>query len=78
MYLNEGVPTEVLRLCRESFQGCGDCGSLVFPDALDNIPKDDDEEVARRVLNTIGWKLSDWLPKGGRTRCMGTATMLRN
>lgn len=75
MYLNEGVPSEVLRVCRQSLRQGHQTGSLIFADAVEDISHEDDEGVARQVLKNQGWDLVDWLPKGGRTRHMGAAVV---
>jgi O-methyltransferase involved in polyketide biosynthesis len=74
LYLDEGVPSALLGVCRQALETTGQKGSVCFADRLENIPGDD-EEIARHELAKHGWDLADWLPKGSKTRHMGYARM---
>ena len=41
IYLDEGVPEALLKVCSEALQTTGESGSLVFADRLENIPGGD-------------------------------------
>lgn len=71
MYLDEGVPSKVLTMCRSVFGRKGTV-SLCFADRLEGVPQED-EDVGRQFLSQAGWKLVDWLPKPGRACHMGIA-----
>ena len=70
MYLPEGIPSKLLRACCEALKDTRQRGSVVFADTLENIPNDD-IDTARVELARLGWRVVEWLPKGGRTRHMG-------
>mmetsp|Transcript_22160 Transcript_22160/g.49480 ORF Transcript_22160/g.49480 Transcript_22160/m.49480 type:complete len:357 (-) Transcript_22160:251-1321(-) len=75
MYLPEGDPCKLLQACRQALNDAkGAKGCVVFADALENIPNDD-LRTARMELPKYGWRVVEWLPKGGRTRHMGRADM---
>jgi hypothetical protein len=70
MYLDKGVPAELLRLCGDIF---GTNSSFVFADRFEEIRTTTEEEAGRQWLQDVGWELVDWLPKPGATRHMGIA-----
>jgi hypothetical protein len=71
MYLDEGVPSKVLAVCR-SVLGRKGTVSFCFADRLEGVPQED-EDAGRQFLSQAGWKLVDWLPKPGRACHMGIA-----
>jgi O-methyltransferase involved in polyketide biosynthesis len=73
IYLNEGVPTALLKACRNAVPN-GDA-TLCFADMLENIPGGD-MEVGKRVLAETGWTIVEWQPKPGLARHMGMAEPL--
>jgi hypothetical protein len=75
MYLPPGVPSALLRACRQALHSTSQNGCIIFADALENIPHDD-AETAQLELARYGWNVTEWLPKGGRTRHMGRLDML--
>ena len=76
MYLPDGVPCALLKTIRQALDATRQRGSLIFADALENIPNDD-METAFQELARYGWKVVEWLPKGGKTRHMGCADMIQ-
>lgn len=77
IYLDEGVPEALLKVCSDVLKETGESGSLVFADRLENIPGGD-PDIARRELAKNGWNVTDWLPKPGLARHMGTAEPISN
>lgn len=73
MYLPEGVPCKLLQACWQALRDTKQKGSVIFADALENI--DDDLSTARIELAKNGWRVTEWLPKGGRTKHMGRLDM---
>lgn len=87
IYLNQGVPTELLRICSTV---CPSHSTLVFADRLEHIMDSNEDnsgsgggssssssrECASNVLSSVGWKLQDWCTKPGFARHMGIATSL--
>jgi len=78
IYLNKGVPTELLRICSTV---CPSHSTLVFADRLEHIidsegagSSSSSRECATNVLKNVGWKLEDWCTKPGFARHMGIAT----
>jgi hypothetical protein len=77
MYLDEGVTSKVLTMCRSVFGRKG-IASFCFADRLEGVPQYDDlpqeeEAAGREFLAQAGWKLVDWIPKPGRACHMGIA-----
>lgn len=72
MYLDENAPMELIRVCRRAVDGHS--ASLCFADAI--LKDSDDREIAELELSKAGWRIVDWLVKGGRTRHMGIAEKL--
>jgi hypothetical protein len=75
IYLNEGIPRALLRLCRSVLDDDDNkslSGSLCFADRLENIPSGD-VQIATAELEALGWQLIDWRPKPGLARHMGRA-----
>jgi len=75
MYLPEGVSSELFQAIRKALDVTQEQGSIIFADALENIPNDDIDS-AQQELARHGWKVVEWQPKGGRTRHMGNVEML--
>lgn len=75
MYLPPGVPTALLQTCRQALDSTAQHGCIIFADALEDIPNDD-VEMAQLELARYGWNVTEWLPKGGKTRHMGRLDML--
>lgn len=75
IYLDEGVPEALLKMCSTVLETTGENGSLVFADRLENIPGGD-PDIGRRELAKNGWNVTDWLPKPGLARHMGTASLI--
>ena len=75
LYLNEGVPQRLMKLCRESIQASNGRGSLCFADRLENVSQGDYDSAVRELAN-VGWTLTEWLPKPGLARHMGRAEQL--
>ena len=77
IYLNQGIPTALLRVCRTVLDNNKQHqpGSLCFADRLENIPAGD-YDIAVPVLAEQGWNLTVWQPKPGLARHMGCAEML--
>ena len=75
IYLDDGVPDALLGVCRQALKTTGLRGTLCFADELENFPNDD-LETARTVFAAHEWVITDWLPKGGKTRHMGCAEMM--
>lgn len=80
IYLNKGVPTELLRICSQAVSSLPSSASasLVFADRLENIDSADTStncrmDAARVEFNKVGWKLDEWCPKPGMARHMGIA-----
>ena len=86
MYLDPGAPAALLRTCRQVIDSDSDTasdhrqraaggGSLCFADDLEELSGSNNRDVAARFLAGCGWKLLDWLPRGGRSRHMGYAEL---
>ena len=75
LYLDPGVPSRLLEACRRVLDETQQTGTLCFADALEHVTGDDLDN-ARDELAKRGWRLTDWLPKGGKARHMGTAEMM--
>lgn len=75
IYLDVGVPENLLKICSDVLVSTGERGSLVFADRLENIPGGD-AEIGRRELAKNGWNVTGWLPKPGLARHMGRAELL--
>lgn len=78
IYLDEGVPTSLLKICADALKPLeenGSFSSLVFADRLENIPGGD-FDAGKQVLESAGWKIVDWLPKPGLARHMGRLVLM--
>jgi hypothetical protein len=78
MYLDAGVPAQLLKRCGEIFGSSSSSSSqgmsFCFADRFDDIRNQTEEEAGRRWLAEAGWDLVDWLPnKPGSTRHAGIA-----
>jgi O-methyltransferase involved in polyketide biosynthesis len=92
MYLNDGVPHQLLQLCRQVLDTVNSNYRIGQPPSTSktarmqtgslcfaddlDIGDTDDLERAQDIFHRLGWKIVDWLPKGSRTRHMGIAEML--
>lgn len=76
MYLNEGVPRALLRLCGDLLRESGAASSnrLCFADRLEGVPSSDEGAVGRE-MEGAGWELTDYLAKPGRAGHMGVARL---
>jgi len=70
IYLNEGIPTSLLQICRRVLENDETGGTLCFADRLENIPGAD-LDMAQSVLPATGWEIVEWQPKPGLARHMG-------
>lgn len=75
LYLEEGVPSALLGVCREALTATKQQGSLCFADGLENVPGVDKDTAAKELAHH-GWKLVEWLPKGSKTKHMGRAEII--
>jgi hypothetical protein len=75
IYLDPGIPSQLLKALSEILQKNQSTGALCFADTLSNVDGGN-EEMARDELQRNGWQLQDWCPKPGRTNHMGWATLL--
>ena len=87
MYLDH--PKELLQACRQALDSASvsdannqgypqqqrrkQTGSLCFADDLAGMVPKYELDIATRELAQCGWKLIDWVPRGGRSRHMGWA-----
>ena len=75
IYLDDGVPSALLGICRDVLNKHGLDGSLCFADRLERIPEGNiDDGIVE--LNRNGWELVEWLPKPGLARHQGSARLL--
>ena len=77
IYLNEGVPSALLKLTSCVLNEQESLGSLCFADRLENVPGGD-LKLGREEMKNGGWKLDHWCPKPGLARHMGSATLIQN
>ena len=75
IYLDETVPSALLGLTSRLLRENGLEGSLCFADRLENVPGGD-PVMGARELRDNGWDPTDWCPKPGLARHMGTAALL--
>ena len=75
IYLNDGVPSSLLNITSSVLRENNLGGSLCFADRLENVPGGD-FDLGVKELESNGWKMSDWCPKPGLARHMGSANML--
>ena len=75
IYLNDGVPSALLRTCSGVLICNVLSGSLVFADRLENVPEGK-EQAAEIELSSNGWSLNEWLPKPGLARHMGKSSLI--
>ena len=73
MYLDEGVPLRLLEVCRRAVDR--NTAHVCFADLL--LRGTDASNEAEAELSDVGWKLTDWVVKGGRTRHMGVAESIQ-
>jgi O-methyltransferase involved in polyketide biosynthesis len=89
IYLDEGIPHSLLRICSDVLLNNGNMTRLTigdggvsssssnylcFADRLENIPGGD-ITAAHVEMDSTGWELLDWLPKPGLARHMGVARL---
>ena len=89
IYLDEGIPHSLLRICSDVLLNNGNMTQLTigdggvsssssnylcFADRLENIPGGD-ITAAHVEMDSTGWELLDWLPKPGLARHMGVARL---
>jgi len=72
IYLDDGVPRDLLQACSDALKSTNTRGSLVFADRLENVPGGD-RDIGIRELANVGWDIIEWLPKPGLARHMGRA-----
>lgn len=75
MYLPQDIPSQLFRAIRQSLVSTQQVGCIIFADDLQFIPNDN-VDTARQKLTRLGWNVTEWLPKGGRTQHMGCVEML--
>jgi hypothetical protein len=75
IYLDEGVPSSLLKITSEVLKESKANGSLCFADRLENIPGGD-YDIGRKELNRNGWSIQEWCPKPGLARHMGSAKLV--
>mmetsp|Transcript_35583 Transcript_35583/g.77997 ORF Transcript_35583/g.77997 Transcript_35583/m.77997 type:complete len:83 (-) Transcript_35583:1046-1294(-) len=75
IYLDEGIPSALLRICSNVLDSKDLSGSLCFADRLENIPEGYLSDAITE-LTSNGWELNEWLPKPGLARHMGQASLL--
>ena len=75
IYLDEGIPRQLLALLSQSDRNEGD-SVLLFADTLPLSDVEGSEALARRELEAVGWRLHEWCRKVGRTRHLGWASSL--
>jgi len=73
MYLDEGVPIKLLKMCGGSIQKSKGSASLCFAERLENVPQDAKMGSGRRFLDQARWTMVDWLLKPGRACHLGVA-----
>ena len=71
MYLDEGVPTTLLKRLREISESHQT--STCFADRFEEIRPAIDRESGRNYLAKVGWTLMDWMTRAGATRHLGIA-----
>ena len=75
IYLDEGIPSSLLKLTSSVLKEEGALGSLCFADRLENVHGGDyDKGVEEMAMS--GWDLDEWCPKPGLARHMGSATLI--
>ncbi len=74
IYLNEGIPSALLKVTSSALKDANADGSLCFADRLENIPGGD-FDLGTKELSRNGWKLTQWCPKPGLARHMGAASL---
>ena len=75
IYLNEGIPSSLLKVTSDALRNHNAEGSLCFADRLENIPGGD-YELGLKELNNNGWDIQEWCPKPGLARHMGYAKLV--
>ena len=83
IYLDEGVPSKMLRVCSNVARRRDQNATFLFSDLLRNVPIEDDapdDELAAAIaeLENTGWELiqSSWFVKPVWARHMGTARLM--
>jgi Leucine carboxyl methyltransferase len=75
IYLNQGVPSGLLKLLSETVRQSSDgTASVCFADRLENVPGGN-LDSARREMSSSGWELIDFCPKPGLARHMGLSRL---
>jgi O-methyltransferase involved in polyketide biosynthesis len=76
IYLNNGVPSGLLKLLSETVRQSNDgTASLCFADRLENVPGGN-RDAACQEMSSSGWELIDFCPKPGLARHMGLSRLL--
>ena len=76
IYLNEGIPSSLLKLTSFVLNEEKALGSLCFADRLENVPGGD-LIMGRKEMKSNGWNLDQWCPKPGLARHMGSAKLIQ-
>jgi hypothetical protein len=74
IYLDEGIPSSLLKLTSSVLKEESASGSLCFADRLENVPGGDHDK-GKLEMKRSGWELDEWCPKPGLARHMGSATL---
>jgi O-methyltransferase involved in polyketide biosynthesis len=74
IYLPDNIRSQLLSLLSKALREGQRDGAVCFADTLPNV-SDGNEEEAKRELIQNGWDLQGWIPKPGRTRHLGWATL---
>jgi len=74
IYLDDQVPSRLLSILSQALKSRGESGAICFADTLLNVDCNR-QDAAKLELEEHGWELQDWLPKPGRTRHMGWASL---
>jgi O-methyltransferase involved in polyketide biosynthesis len=74
IYLADDIRSQLLSTLSEALNERQVNGALCFADTLANVAGGNEEEV-KQELKQNGWDLQDWIPKPGKTRHLGWATL---
>lgn len=75
IYLNEGVPSALLKVTSDVLNKSDKKGHLLFADRLENVPGGD-VMLGEQELRGGGWQVLNWSPKPGVARHMFQARLL--